>query len=55
MIVAVGTEAIHDAVERSPRMHIREDRVVDAVHHFGIAHGVDLIADHWTPALASSA
>ena len=52
VVVPVGAEAVHDAVERSPRVEVGEERVVETVGHLGVAHPVDDVAGGRSPALA---
>ena len=54
MIIAVRSEPVHDAIKRTPGMEVGEQRVVQAVHHLGVAHAVDHVAGHLSPPLTSS-
>ena len=48
-VVAIGSEAIKDRIEASPRADIGEDIVIDRVNKLGIAHLVDFGSETFAP------
>ncbi len=53
MIVAVGAEAVDDAVEGAPRMEVREDEVVPGVEELRVGQIVDSIAERGAESLTA--